>query len=98
MGRPQDAVKDGIYVLMQLGETIRPRFKLWVAAEFLKINRKVPRMTDSDKVAAMQMNNMVYVYALFSRSRLCPLIVLRVVRLSPRYGLCEVSCAMYRMM
>jgi histidine kinase len=52
---------------------------------------RLPVMTDVEKVAAMQILNLIYFSALYSRPLLAGLVAARMVRLTVTHGVCAVS-------
>ena len=53
---------------------------------------RMPLMDDPQKIAAMQMMNIIFLYAYIAVPMLAPMIALRMVKLTLEYGLCDVSC------
>jgi predicted ATPase len=109
--RAIEAIKDGMYVLSELGENLpkNPTLGLPLLLEFHSIKRKLrgmtdemilrlPRMTNSSKFAAMQMLNLLFIQAYLAKTELYPYIGLRLVKLSLTYGLCAVSPFGFAMM
>lgn len=102
--RAVDAIKDGLHVLSELEETFpnNPTLGLRLFVEYRSIKKqlgsmtgdmimRLPNMGDPKKLAAMQMLNLIFLNAYLAHTNLYPFIALRMVKLSLRYGLCEVS-------
>ena len=53
---------------------------------------RLPLMDNPEKIAAMQMMNIIFLYAYIAVPTLAPMIALRMVKLTLEYGLCDVSC------
>lgn len=53
---------------------------------------RMPLMDNPEKIAAMQMMNIIFLYAYIAVPSLAPMIALRMVKLTLEYGLCDVSC------
>eukprot|EP00339_Tiarina_fusa_P000461 CAMPEP_0117002134 /NCGR_PEP_ID=MMETSP0472-20121206/3906_1 /TAXON_ID=693140 ORGANISM="Tiarina fusus, Strain LIS" /NCGR_SAMPLE_ID=MMETSP0472 /ASSEMBLY_ACC=CAM_ASM_000603 /LENGTH=1051 /DNA_ID=CAMNT_0004702383 /DNA_START=156 /DNA_END=3311 /DNA_ORIENTATION=+ len=52
---------------------------------------RMPLMDNPEKIAAMQMMNIMFLYAYIAVPTLAPLIAVRMVKLTIEYGLCDVS-------
>ena len=98
-----EAVEESLAVLAELGEPLPPNpktrqvlFQFMATQRLLKgktneIILRMPCMTNSDKIAASQILNLAFPSTYRSRPLLFALIVLRLVRLTMRYGLSTVS-------
>ena len=53
---------------------------------------RLPTMDNPEKLAAMQMMNVIFLYAYIAAPRIASLIACRMVKLTVEYGLCDVSC------
>jgi predicted ATPase len=103
-GKFAAALKMGLDLLEQLGEPLpRKLNRMRIAIEFTSLRRRLkaktnesvlrlPHMANREKLAAMQLLNLVFVYALIEGFDNVPLIGFRLVRLTLDYGLCAVSC------
>lgn len=103
-GKYSDAVKLAFNLLYQLGERFPAKTsRLSTALEFYTLKRRLsrktnesilrlPLMTDENKLAAMQMLNLVFLSALLSNDKIIPILGFRMVRMSLDYGICAVSC------
>jgi len=101
--RQQEAIKIGLEVLYQLGEPFPARVKkAHVLADIVRtkwlLRRKtdeslsrLPRMTNPSKVASMQILNVVMLSCHRESNALLPLINLRMVQLTLKYGLSALS-------
>jgi predicted ATPase len=99
-----EAIQLGIDVLASLGERLPTNpsyFRIFI--EVTTIRRRLrgktddmllrlPLMTDSKKLAAMEMMNLIFFYVVFVKPDLAPLISCRMVGLSLDHGLSAVSC------
>jgi predicted ATPase len=103
-GRHTDATTLAFELLRRLGEPFpsKPN-RLRLLFEFACLRRRLngrstesilrlPNMVDTNKLAAMQLLNLVFLSAYIELQSLVPLIGLRLVRMSLDYGLCAVSC------
>lgn len=102
-GHMLKAIELGLKVLGSLGEkfpmnrsanTIAAAIKKtkWLAKG--KTNDdllRMPLMDNPEKLAAMQMMNIMFLYAYVAVPSLAPMIALRMVKLTMEYGLCDVS-------
>jgi predicted ATPase len=98
------ALKMGLDLLEKLGEPLpRKLNRMRIATEFISLRRRLkaksseailrfPHMANNEKLAAMQLLNLVFFYALIEGFENVPLIGFRLVRLTLDYGLCAVSC------
>jgi predicted ATPase len=99
----KEALEEGIDVLLHPGEKFpsRPR-KYNVMIEFMRTQRvlvgisnekilRMPLMEDVDKIAAMQMLNVIISSAYHANPLMVVLIVTRMVQLTVRFGLSAVS-------
>jgi predicted ATPase len=98
-----EAVVKGLFVLQELGETFPKKANRldWFTA-FRKTWRsfrrkspesilRLPFMCNQDKLAAMQMMNLLFSFSFTNLPFLAPLITCRMVDLTLEYGLCAIS-------
>ena len=102
-GHMLKAIERGLDVLESLGE----QFPLKQSANAIAVATKrvkgslqkksndsllrMPLMDNPEKIAAMQMMNIMFLYAYIAVPTLAPLIAIRMVKLTLEYGLCDVS-------
>eukprot|EP00957_Ditylum_brightwellii_P070839 5383311-Ditylum_brightwellii.AAC.1 len=99
-----EALKAGLHVLAELGEPIEISSdpKSMFMAEFLKTKQMLDGKTDDDistmkkmdndkKIAAVELMNILALYAYLSDQKLYPLIIFRIVQTSLSHGLCPDS-------
>jgi predicted ATPase len=103
-GKINEATATGLEVLKKLGETFPKKSTMPDADAALKKLKKrlkgrsdesllrLPNMTDPEKLAAMQMLNLTFLYAFLGENQLAPLLGFRMVSLSLDHGLSAVSC------
>jgi predicted ATPase len=103
-GQFDEAVQLAFDVLGKLGEPIPLQTSsLRQYVEFTNLRRRLgskssesllrlPHMVDADKLAAMQMLNLVFMYALLTNDELIPALTFRMVRITLDHGICAVSC------
>jgi predicted ATPase len=102
-GRAQEAIENGLTTLKHLGQKLPSNpshahllFSMWRTKRLLRDRSnnailRLPVMTDVEKVAAMQILNLIYFSALYSRPLLAGLVAARMVRLTVTHGVCAVS-------
>ena len=102
-GHMLKAVERGLEVLASLGEKFpkkRATNSIAVAIKKIKVMIRgksndalfrMPLMDDPEKIAAMQMMNIMFLYAYVAVPALAPLIAVRMVKLTLEYGLCDLS-------
>jgi predicted ATPase len=102
-GRAQEAIENGLTTLKHLGERLPSNpsvaqllISMWRTKRLLRDRSnaailRLPAMTDAEKVAAMQILNLIYVSALYSRPLLAGVVAARMVRLTVTHGVCAVS-------
>lgn len=102
-GHMLKAIERGLQVLESLGEKFPSRQSPNTIAAAIKktkwlmkgksIDRllRLPLMDNPEKIAAMQMMNIMFLYAYIAVPSLAPLIATRMVKLSLEYGLSDVS-------
>jgi predicted ATPase len=103
-GKYNEAIELAFSVLEKLGEKLPSKVSHWsLLIDFFWLRRqlrqkssesllRLPVMVDENKLAAMHMLNLLFLYALLARDELLPMLTLRMVRLTLQYGLCAVSC------
>lgn len=104
-GNLTDAIEAGLALLKQLGIVIPRNTKMWhVALEFTRVKQalrgksdsdilSLPAVTDASKAAAMNLMNLLYLFAKVVRWNLCAVIALRTVRMTLEDGLAGASSA-----
>jgi predicted ATPase len=102
-GNTDEALDVGVDVLGKIGEPIIDRpSTFYIARTLVRLCRllrrvspdtirRLPLMTDSRKAAAMQILNHMIMSAHIGRESLVPILVSKLIELSIRYGLCNVS-------
>jgi len=103
-GRPAEALQIGLQVLKGLGISFpdNPTRKD-VLGEMKKLKKllkgnssewllRLPDMEDPNKLAAMQLLNLIFIYAFHTKLELAPLIGFKMVKLTVDHGLNAVSC------
>ena len=103
-GKLEEAVSLAVKILDKLGERISTRLSplctrlemsqmRWrLRGETSEMIRKRPIMTDSRKLAAMEMMNLIFLYTSLVKPELTPILGCRMVRLSLNHGLSVFSC------
>jgi histidine kinase len=104
-GHMLKAIERGLEVLEALGEKFPSKNSSHSIAVAMKrtkwlikgksnetLLRRLPLMDDPEKIAAMQMMNIIFLYAYIAIPTLAPMIACRMVKLTIEYGLCDVSC------
>lgn len=101
--RQQDAIDTGIDVLKNLGETFPTRMCTHkLLQEMRSIRRmlggksdaqllRLPVMEDEDKLAAMQILNMIMLNSMLARPKFSPFIQLKAMKITLRHGLSALS-------
>jgi predicted ATPase len=102
-GRTEEAIENGLTTLRHLGEKLPSNpsvaqllFSMWRTKRLLR-NRsnaailRLPAMTDVEKVAAMQILNLIYFSAHVARPLLAGVVAARMIRLTMTHGVCVVS-------
>jgi predicted ATPase len=102
-GKADRAIETGICVLKTLGVHLKPQcHKLSLALSMSRIDRKLkgksdesikrlPHMTDPNKLAAMQILNMLFLNTYIARRDLYPFVVLKMMKLTLTDGLSAIS-------
>jgi predicted ATPase len=102
-GHMLKAIERGLDVLDKLGEKFPTKQSVNSVAVAVKRTKwlvkgksneellRLPLMDNPSKLAAMQMMNIMFLYAYIAVPSLAPLISLRMVKLTVEYGLCDVS-------
>jgi histidine kinase len=102
-GHMLKAIERGLDVLESLGEQFpvkKSANSIAVAVKRIKgmlrgksndVLLRMPLMDNPEKIAAMQMMNIMFLYAYIAVPTLAPLIAVRMVKLTLEYGLCDVS-------
>ena len=102
--KPNEAIELAIAVLASLGERLPTNpSSLRILMEVTSIRRRLrgktnemllrlPLMTDSKKLAAMEMMNIIFFYTVFVKPELAPILGSRMVRMSLDHGLSAVCC------
>ncbi|KAG7349497.1 serine/threonine kinase [Nitzschia inconspicua] len=102
-GHMLKAIERGLNVLEKLGERFPTKQSPNSVAVAMKRTKwlikgrpneellRLPLMNNPAKLAAMQMMNIMFLYAYIAVPSLAPLISLRMVKLTLEYGLCDVS-------
>ena len=102
--RQPEAIEIGLATLKDLGEELpsypsgaQLSFSMWRVKRLLKglsdtALMRLPVMKVSRKVAAMQILNLIYLSALYSRPVLAAAVAVRMAKLTVTYGKCAVSC------
>lgn len=102
-GHMLKAIERGLQVLDALGETFPTKYSVNSVAAAIKRTKwlvrgktntdilRMPLMDNPGKVAAMQMMNIVFLYAYIAIPSLASMIALRMVKLTMQNGLCDVS-------
>jgi len=102
-GKPQEALKVGLPVLIQLGEAIETSCtKATTISELMKTKQMMSGKTDDDfltmkeinrgdKIAALRLLGSLSLSARIKDQKLLPLIILRMVQISLCYGICNES-------
>jgi predicted ATPase len=104
-GRFREAIQKGLQVLRQLGESfpLRPT-KLGAMSSILKTKwmlrgktnddiLNLPMMTDENKLAALRLLYLIYLYVFFSQQEYVPLVATRLVQRTLQYGLSGMGSA-----
>lgn len=102
-GHMLKAIERGLEVLESLGEKFPTkqsansiavavkRTKWLIRGKTSESLLRMPLMDNPEKIAAMQMMNIMFLYAYIAVPTLAPMIAVRMVKLSLEYGLCDVS-------
>jgi predicted ATPase len=103
-GHMLKAIERGLEVLESLGEKFPTkkssnsiavavkRTKWMIRGKSNDVLLRLPLMDNPEKIAAMQMMNIMFLYAYIAVPTLAPMIAVRMVKLTLEYGLCDVSC------
>lgn len=103
-GHMLKAIERGLKVLESLGEKFPTKKSSNTIAVAVKRTKnmirgksnesllRLPLMDDPEKIAAMQMMNIMFLYAYVAVPSLAPLIAVRMVKLTLEHGLCDISC------
>lgn len=103
-GEPKKATQTSIRLLKSLGEIFPARpTPLHVLLQMRRISKRLngkttesilrlPEMCDPRKIAAMQILNLSYIYAIMTSRDLAALLAFRIVSLTLDYGINDVSC------
>jgi predicted ATPase len=106
-GRLADAIQSAIDVLANLGEHVPKNpspIRIYAELAFLRrrLRRKtnemllrLPAMTDSKKIAAMEMMNLIFLYTSVAKPEIAPILSVRMVQLSLDHGLIPISCVAF---
>ena len=99
----EQAIDEGLDVLAQLGERLPARAgPMRTIMELFKTERlladqsdesimALPPLMDKQKLAAMRILNLIAIYTFWTRPDLLPLVTMRMVRITIRYGLTEMG-------
>eukprot|EP00934_Nitzschia_sp_Nitz4_P004331 Nitzschia sp. Nitz4//scaffold11_size288233//98799//101975//NITZ4_000759-RA/size288233-processed-gene-0.154-mRNA-1//1//CDS//3329534029//4321//frame0 len=102
-GHMLKAIERGLEVLSHLGEKFPTKQSPNTIAVAVKRTKwllrgksseallRMPLMDNPEKIAAMQMMNIIFLYAYIAVPTLAPLVATRMVKLTLEYGLCDVS-------
>lgn len=102
-GHMLKAIERGLSVLSSLGEKFSSkqspnsiaaavkRTKWLLRGKTNEMLMRMPLMDNPEKIAAMQMMNIMFLYAYIAVPSLAPLLSTRMVKLTLEYGLCDVS-------
>jgi predicted ATPase len=102
-GHMLKAIERGLNVLESLGEKFPLKHSSNSIAVAVKRTKwlfrgksneallRMPLMDNPEKIAAMQMMNIMFLYAYIAVPTLAPMIAMRMVKLTLEYGLCDVS-------
>lgn len=103
-GQLEEAVNLAVKILDKLGEknsTHQGPLCTWLELSYLRwrlrgetkeMIMRLPIMTDSKKLAAMEMMNLIFLYTSLVKPELTPILGCRMVRLSLNHGLSVFSC------
>ncbi len=102
-GEMDRAIDDGMSLLRQLGEPFPHRANIVrIGIELLRCKRlllgksaseilSLPQMKTKKHLTSMRLMNIIYGFAYFTRKELMPLIASRLVQITLKHGLCEMS-------